>query len=41
MEALFRKRLVGVGMLEEYSGKVEEVIRVEGIDLRLGRDSRY
>ena len=35
------KRLVGVGMLEEYSGKVEEVIRVEGIDLRLGRDSRY
>jgi len=41
MEALFRKRLVGVEMLEEYSGKVEEVIRVEGIDLRLGRDSRY
>ena len=28
MEALFRKRLVGVEMLEEYSGKVEEVIRL-------------
>lgn len=37
MQALFRKRLVGVKMLEEYSGEAEEVIRVEGIDLRLGK----
>lgn len=34
MEALFRERTVGVGMLEEYTGKVEEVIRVEGMALR-------
>lgn len=34
MEALFRERTVGVGMFEEYTGKVEEVIRVEGMALR-------
>lgn len=33
MDALFRERTVGVGMFEEYTGKVEEVIRVEGMAL--------